>query len=434
MSSRLKQVTSEFTVFVDGKTRNFVVLLTYSVLSSIFGPTSRSGGGGQYIPLYIVALGGTPAMLGLLRSIERAVRSGLSIPIGWMMDMYNLKKLMLIGMGFQFFSPIVYILVGDVGFHLWWAIPSTIIDALARTLTMYSTFLLIAKSVRDKDRATGYSMRMTFSMIPGLVTPMLWAYIVGNFGGINVSGIRPVFFVMIIGHTISTLWIYLKLDVSNSERLPSPRGKKPPAKKQLLNFVHNLRKTSKIAKGTRRWILISCFDMYCISSIMGFTELFAVKIKGADPFILGLMTVALTASSLLLTIPMGKLGDKIGRKKIMYIGLPPTYAWILLLLYAPAPDYLVVSWIFYGLWWATWSVWSVISIELVPEAHRGKFTGVQGFFTNLVSIPGSLAAGLMWTLFDPTLPFIVALASESIAVILAKTIPETLKKGDQHLS
>ncbi len=67
-------------------------------------------------------------------------------------------------------------------------------------------------------------------------------------------------------------------------------------------------------------------------------------------------------------------------------------------------------------------------MELVPTAYRGRFSGLRGLFTNLVSIPGALVAGLMWTLFDPTLPFLVALASESVAVILVKTIPETLKK------
>ncbi|MCK5563090.1 hypothetical protein KAI30_02865, partial [Candidatus Bathyarchaeota archaeon] len=80
---------------------------------------------------------------------------------------------------------------------------------------------------------------------------------------------------------------------------------------------------------------------------------------------------------------------------------------------------------------ATFPVWSTITMELVPTAYRGRFTGLRGLFTNLVSIPGALVAGLMWTIFDPTLPFLVALASESVAVILVKTIPETLKKNHQ---
>ncbi|MFQ6077469.1 MAG: MFS transporter, partial [Candidatus Bathyarchaeia archaeon] len=411
------------------QTRNYTMLLIYSVLSSIFGTGWWSGVSQQYIPLYIVALGATPAMLGLLRSIGSAARSGISTPMGWIMDRYNLKKLMLIGMILQYVPSLVYILAGDIGFYFWWAIPSRIIEASARTLTMFSITLLIAESLRDEDRATGYSVRMTFSSIPGLITPMLWAFIVATCGGINVSGIRPIFFIRIIGHTVLILWIYLKLDVSNPRRLPNPDGKRPPTMKRLLSFLSDLRETFKVARGTQRWILIACFDIYCFSSIMGFTQLFAVEVKGADPFILGLMGTAVTATTLLLTVPMGRLGDKIGRKKIIYIGLPPTYAWILLLLYAPSSIYLVVSWIFYGIARATFPVWSTITMELVPDAHRGRFSGVRGLFTNLVSIPGSLVAGLMWTIFGPRLPFLVALASESVAVILAKTIPETLKKG-----
>lgn len=186
-------MTSKFTVFMNRQTRNYTILLIYSVLSGIFGMGWWSGVTEQYIPLYIAALGATPAMLGLLDSIGRATRSGISAPMGWIMDRYNLKKMIMIGMILQYVPSLVYILVGNIGFFFWWAIPLRIIDASARTLTMFSITLLIAESLRDEDRATGYSVRMTFSSIPGLVTPMLWAFIVTAGGGINVSGIRPIF-------------------------------------------------------------------------------------------------------------------------------------------------------------------------------------------------------------------------------------------------
>jgi len=427
----LREMTLKFTVFMNRQTRNYTILLIYSVLSGIFGIGWWSGVSEQYIPLYIAALGATPAMLGLLDSMGRATRSGISAPMGWIMDRYNLKKMMMIGMILQYVPSLVYILVGNIGFFFWWAIPLRIIDASARTLTMFSITLLIAESLRDEDRATGYSVRMTFSSIPGLVTPMLWAFIITASGGINVSGIRPIFFISIIGNTVLILWIYLKLDVNNPGRLPNLNHKKPTAMKRLSGVLHDLQETFNVARGIKRWILIACFDIYCFSSILGFIQLFAVEVKDANPFILGLMGTVLTATILLLTVPMGRLGDKIGRKKIVYIGLPPTYAWILLLLYTPSPIYLVVSWIFYGIACATFPVWSTITMELVPTAYRGRFTGLRGLFTNLASIPGALVAGLMWTIFDPTLPFLVALASESVAVILVKTIPETLKKNHQ---
>jgi len=425
-------MTSKFTVFMNRQTRNYTILLIYTVLSSIFGIGWWSRASEEYTPLYIVALGATPAMLGLLDSMGIATRSGISAPMGWIIDRYNLKKMMMIGMIFKYVPSLVYILVGNIGFFFWWAIPLRIIDASARTLTMFSITLLIAESLRDEDRATGYSMRMIFSNIPGLVTPMLWAFIVTVSGGINVSGIQPIFFINIIGNTVLILWIYLKLDVQNSRKLPNLNYKKPKVMKRLSGILDDLRETFNVARGIKRWILIACFDIYCFSSILGFVQLFAVEVKNANPFILGLMGTVLTATILLLTIPMGMLGDRIGRKKILYLGLPPTYAWILLLLYTPSPIYLVVSWFFYGIACATWPVWSTITMELVPTAYRGRFSGLRGLFTNLVSIPGALVAGLMWTMFDPTLPFLVALASESVAVILVKTIPETLKKNHQH--
>ena len=115
----MKEITSKITTFLNRQSKNYTVLVIYGVLASIFGAGGwRGSGGGQYVTLYIVALGATPTMLGLLRSVGSAVRSGISTPIGWMMDRYNLKKLMLIGMILRFVSPLMYILTGDIGFYL----------------------------------------------------------------------------------------------------------------------------------------------------------------------------------------------------------------------------------------------------------------------------------------------------------------------------
>jgi len=88
--------------------------------------------------------------------------------------------------------------------------PLRVIESLAGSLTMLSTTLLIAKSLRQESRTTGFSIRMTLSRIPGLITPMLWAFIVDTFGGLNVTGMRPLFFIRIIGYTVLILWILSK--------------------------------------------------------------------------------------------------------------------------------------------------------------------------------------------------------------------------------
>ncbi len=421
----LKAMVTLLTTFLNKQTLNYKVLLIFGLFSSIFSAGVSGFGGGQYVILYLTALGATPAMLGVLRSIGSAVNAIISTPMGWMMDNYNLKKLMLVGMILQYIPSLVYILAGKVGFYLWWAIPSRIINTIALGLTRSSLMLLIVKSLVEEDRATGFSIRITLSRVPSLVTPMIWAFIVTFFGGLTVPGIQPLFFISLMGRTISIIWIYFKLDVSTPEKPLILNTKRKSPMKRLQSFTNDLGDTIKAGKGVKRWILALCCDSFAFSLIMGFTTLYAVEVKDANPYILGLMGTTFTVTNLLMAIPIGRLSDKIGRKNVIYGGLPSMFCWLFLLMYAPSPIYLIISQIFNGIFRTTFPVWNIITMELVPESYRGRFLGVTRLFTSLVSVPGSFLAGFIWTLFDPKLLFFMALAFESAAIILIKMTPVT---------
>jgi len=78
-----------------------------------------------------------------------------------------------------------------------------------------------------------------------------------------------------------------------------------------------------------------------------FLLLYAHEIKGADAYTLGLMGSATTAIGLLMGIPLGRLADRIGRKRVLYLLAPAHYiSWGLLVL-SPGSVALVIA---AGLW------------------------------------------------------------------------------------
>ena len=78
-----------------------------------------------------------------------------------------------------------------------------------------------------------------------------------------------------------------------------------------------------------------------------------------------------TLGSLIFLVPFGRLADKYGRKKIIYLTRPFNYLSILVVILAPSPEYLILA-AFLG---ALQTVGNLMEItmehELVPAEQRG---------------------------------------------------------------
>jgi MFS family permease len=172
---------------------------------------------------------------------------------------------------------------------------------------------------------------------------------------------------------------------------------------------------------------------------MPFTPLWIVDVKGADPYILGLMGTASTLVSILLQIPAGRLADKIGRKRTFYLFRPFVYLGTLLLVLAPKPEFLVLVGVLGyigmaggmgGLSGVSFIPFITMNFEMVPEEKRGRWLGILGFF-GIISFPISILGGFMWQqgmrLEVLLLPILLEVF---IAIPLLMTIPDTLKRVD----
>lgn len=71
-----------------------------------------------------------------------------------------------------------------------------------------------------------------------------------------------------------------------------------------------------------------------------------------------------------------------------------------------------------------------LSIELVPPAYRGRWTGVTSLLQNLTRIPAMLIGGYLYQNVDPNLVFIIpTIIDLLIRMPILSTVPETLR-GD----
>lgn len=161
--------------------------------------------------------------------------------------------------------------------------------------------------------------------------------------------------------------------------------------------------------------------------VLPFSQVFAYEVKGADQYILGAMVTGMALTSLVLGIPMGRLADKIGRKKVLY--LTAFLVWIssLLLIWAPAPGFLIAAGILLGFFHIGGPVTGAMSFELVPPEHMGRWLGIIRFFRMLFAAGAAYLAGVIWDNIGPQYVFLIAIGLDLlIRIPLLIGMPETL--------
>jgi MFS family permease len=143
------------------------------------------------------------------------------------------------------------------------------------------------------------------------------------------------------------------------------------------------------------------------------------------------MATATVVAQLVFGIPVGRLADKIGRKRIIYLLTPLWYASNLFLAFSPSSVVLVVSAALLAFYTISSGATNAMTLELFPLEQQGKWGGLLGFFTGLVTIPAPIIGGLIWEELGPMYVFVIPIVFDLIfRVPLLATVPETL--GTEH--
>ncbi len=366
-----------------------------------------------YLSIYIVALGASGIQLGLVNSIGMAVAGIFALFTGWLIDHVGSKRIYLIGIGFMAVSYLTYGLAQD------WLV--TIIAMMAYWLgfstSVQSCATICGHCLVNRDRATGMMICETVAAgLLGMAGPMLATWLVALFGGVHVDGIRPLFFLGLL-ITLGTFAIVL-MQLSDQRYVRPGTG---------ANFFKDVSEVFKGGPELKKWVVIGATTQLPLGMVFPFTQVFAHTVKGANEFILGAMVTGSALASILFAIPLGRLADRIGRKKVLYMITPFFWVSNVLLIFAPAPGYLVLAGILQGFYFIYAPITGAIERELVPPQYMGRWIGINRFFKMGLSAGMAVLAGVIWDKMGPEYVFIASVAIDLlIRMPLLISLPETL--------
>jgi len=368
-----------------------------------------------YLSIYIVALGATATQLGLVNSIGMIIAGVISPLIGWFIDRNGPKKIYLFGISMIAVSYFTY------GMASSWAV--TIIAMIAYwlgfSLSQQSCSTICGNCLPNQDRATGMTICETVAAgLLGMAGPMLGAWLVTTFGGVNSSGIRPLFFVALSVSICTFIVVFTQL---SNRKWSMTAGTRP-------NIFADLSRIMKEGRYLKRWLVIASIGYLPLGMVFPFSQVFANKVKGADVLILGAMVTGASLTSILLALPLGRLADRIGRKRVLYITIPLFWASNAILVLASSPVWLVTAGIMQGFYFIGAPIAMAMERELVPADRMGRWLGITRFFRMLFNAAMAFVAGMIWDKIGPQYVFLTFIALDlMVRMPLLISMPETLK-------
>jgi len=396
--------------FVRRQKHNYRVAITRSAGNSFLLNLTA-----QYDSIYTVALGADSVALGTISSIGNGISALISAPAGWLVDRHGVKPFYLVSVGLVAGATLIYALAPN-----WQTIiAATILLCISMRLTGTGCSVICADSVQNEDRATAQNLCVTVGSSFSMIAPLVAAPLVTALGGMTVAGIRPLYYIRFVGYGLIFLFV--------AAQLREPERMRAVGVGANQGFIGGFRQLFEGEASLGRWLVISSLTWLPMAMTAPFIQLFAHQAKGADQYLLGMMTTATILARLLFGIPLGRLADRIGRKKVIYLLTPLWYASNLLLVFSFNAATLILAGALQTFYAISAGITGAMTLELVPVEQMGKWSGLIGLFRGLVTIPAPILGGLMWKAVGPVYVFLIPIAIDLLLKIpLLTTIPETL--------
>ena len=367
-----------------------------------------------YLSIYIVALGASGTQLGIVNSIGMVIAAIGGPFTGWFIDRIGPKKIYLIGISLLAVSYLTYGLAQS-----WvWAIMAMIGYWLGFSTSNNSCATICGNCLINRDRATGMLICETLAAgLLGMIGPILAVWFVMWCGGVNLGGIRPLFFVGLL----ITIGTFFMVQTQLSDRNWVKADHRKP------HLIRDISQVFRDGRHLKKWLLITSISQLPLGMVFPFTQVFAYQIKGADELILGTMVTGSALASIAFAVPLGRLADRIGRKRVLYITIPLFWLSNVLIILANSPILLVIAGVLQGFYFIGSPVVAAIERELVPPEQMGRWTGITRFFKLATSAVLALFAGIIWDRIGPQFIFIFFVGIDLLVrVPLLISIPETL--------
>ncbi len=386
--------------------RNLVVVtLCYSILqfaSFLWRP---------FWSLYIMELGGSKGVVGVLATLQSLSTLFLLLPGGILADKFGRRRLILFSTACGIVPPLVFISASH-----WTGLVLGIVASSLSSLSVPAQTALIAESLPPEKRATGFGFYTMSWYLFIVASYPIGGWLMDSMGVTAATRLGLTFTLLVMVPILLIQWRYV------GETLSEPR--RSTERLSAGKVLSQLRK----APG-QVWALlaVALFSSFAFQAFWSFVTIYSVEVVGMTKMEWSIASIASNLVAGLFMMPTGFLSDRAKRKP--YVVLSQSLVAASSLGYVLSTGFLslVVTRVLGGIGEGIGGnvfgptggpVWQALVTDVAPEEMRGSVLGLMGAVTGFASTPAPMVGGWMYEAMTPQAPFYLSFGLATVGVMV----------------
>ena len=351
------------------------------------------------IPLYLTAaFGATPVIVGIIEGIAESASSLLKVFSGYISDRFQKKKLLAFsGYATGLLYKLVLLLAGS-----WFGVlVARVVDRFGKGVRTAPRDVLVSESADKNALGRSFGIHKALDMAGAALGILITYFLL--FGSSGTFAYKKIFLLSAIP-AILGLCMFFFIKEKKTERPP----------KQREAFWKNVK---DIDGQLKLYLVVVC--IFTLGNSSNAFLLLKAKATGFDNTSVVLLYFIYNIVASLLSIPFGRLSDKVGRKGLLVTGYAVFAICYVGFALANNQMQMITAFVLYGAYTAMVAgVERAFVAEIAPAALRGTMLGLHSTVTGVALLPASVIAGLLWNSLGTMAPFLFGAGLSLIAAIL----------------
>ncbi len=348
----------------------------------------------RFLPLYLLALGGTALSVSLLSALDDLLSALYSFPGGYLSDRIGRKRALLV---FNLMAMTGYVIV--ILIPTW---PAVIVGAVLflswTAISLPATMSLVAKVLPQDKRAMGVSMHSMVRRIPMALGPVVGGAFIGVWG--VGTGIRLAFVAALVVAGVGLVMQQILIE----EDRPGKGGKSGPVPER--NPFRVLRQMNPALKN----LLVSdILVRFCERIPYAFVVVWSVQVisNSVSELQFGFLTTIEMVTAMLIYIPVAYLAGRTRKKPFVVITFGFFTLFPLALLFCRSFTWLAAAFVLRGLKEFGEPTRKALIMDLAPEDRKAATFGAYYLVRDVIVSVAAFGGGFLW-LISPATNFLVA--------------------------
>ena len=352
----------------------------------------------RFLPLYLMALGGTVYAVGSLNALDNLLSALYSFPGGWASDRFGYKRALILFTGVAMAGYLIVILVPT-----WWAVLVGSVFFIAWTaISLPAIMSMVAQVVPPGKRTMGVTVHSFVRRIPMALGPVLGGVLIGSLG--RVAGIRAAFGAAFVLGAAGMVCVQLLM----KDEKPRERRKRP---------ARLFASLKRIPPPLRNLLLSDILIRFAEQIPYAFVVIWVVDVNRFSALQFGLLTTIEMVTAMLVYIPVAYLADRSTKKPFVLITFCFFTAFPLVLFASRTFPLLVLAFVIRGLKEFGEPTRKALIMDLAPEDAKALTFGAYYLARDVIVSIAALSSAFLWKI-SPATNFLVAAGCGAVGTAL----------------